>query len=376
MRKIAAWFHRYLGLTLGGLLLISGLTGSAIVFKTPIDAWLNPELIRVTPQQGRVALDQVLNNVQQALPGEQASMVFMPGSSTQALEIWFKGSDLRAYADPYTGTVLGLRHATDSLMGFLVDLHIHLLSGETGEQVMGWSGLGAIVLSLIGLCLWWPKAGRWKQALAIKWRAAPVRIWMDIHKLAGAVICAFLILTAATGASLALYDIITEPTLIALTGEGTRRAPPASGKTTGTAAPLAPMLAHASSIFPNGQITRVSLPAKPGAAVMVRMRLEGEIHQFGRTFVWFDQYDGAVLRVENALQANRATRIQSWLYPLHTGFYGGDLSRWLQVVVGLSLSLLTLSGAWLWFKEYRVRATAPERQRASRAEHGQSQVTE
>lgn len=364
MKKIAAWLHRYLGLALGSLLLISGLTGSAIVFKTPIDAWLNPELIQVTPQPSRAALDQILSQVRQTLPGEQAIAVFIPASPTQALEIWFKGSDLRAYADPYTGSFIGSRHATDSLMGFLVDLHIHLLAGEAGEQIMGWSGLGAIALSLIGVWLWWPKAGRWKQALAIKWQAAPIRVWLDIHKTAGVIICVFLILTAGTGASLALYEIITEPTLIAITGEGTRRPAPVSRDTAGTAAPLAPMLAHASSLFPNGQITRVSLPTRPNAAVMVRMRLDGEIHQFGRTFVWFDQYDGAVLRVENALVANQATRIQSWLYPLHTGVYGGMLTRWLQVVIGLSLSLLTLSGAWIWFKGYRARQAAVSRKRA------------
>ncbi len=358
MRRIAAWFHRYLGLALGGLLLISGLTGSAIVFKTPIDAWLNPELIRIEPQPDRVALDQVLSNVRQALPNEEASAVFIPELPDHALEIWFKGNELRAYADPYTGTILGSRHATDFLMGFLVDLHIHLLSGETGERIMGWSGLGAIVLSLLGLWLWWPKAGRWKKALAIKWQAAPIRVWLDIHKTAGALICVFLILTVTTGASLALYEVITEPALIAITGEGTRQKPPASGTTAGTVAPLAPMLTHAASLFPDGRITRVMLPAKPGAAVAVRMRLDGEIHQFGRTFVWFDQYDGSLLRVDNALKANRATRIQSWLYPLHTGVYGGTVTRWLQLVIGLSLSLLTLSGAWLWFKGNRARAAA------------------
>jgi len=371
MRRIAAWFHRYLGLALGSLLLISGLTGSAIVFKMPIDAWLNPDLLLVTVQQERVALDWILNKVQQALPSEQAGVVFFPSAPTQALEIWFRGGDLRAYVDPYTGAVLGSRHTNDFLMGFLVDLHIHLLSGETGEQLMGWSGLGAIVLSMLGLWLWWPKAGRWKQAFSVKWKAAPVRVWLDIHKMAGVIICAFLILTAATGSSLALYEIITEPTLIAITGEGTRRKPPTSRAATAIAAPLAPMLSHATSLFPDGQITRVSLPTKPSAAVMVRMRLDGEIHQFGRTFVWFDQYDGTVLRVENALQANRATRIQSWLYPLHTGAYGGTFSRWLQVVVGLSLSLLTLSGAWLWFKGYRAQAIAAERQRASRMVHAE-----
>lgn len=363
MRKVTIWVHRYLGLALGSLLLISGLTGAVIVFNKTIDAWLNPSLIQVSPSENRASLDQILNDIRQTMPDERASAVFIPDSPERALEIWFRQSELRAYVDPYSGAILGARHTTDFLTGFLVDLHMHLLSGETGEQIMGWSGIGAILLSLLGLYLWWPKAGRWKQALAIKWQAAPVRVWLDIHKLAGAVICAFLILTAATGASLALYDIITEPALIALTGEGTRKKPPVSRKTGLGAAPVSPMLAHAASLFPDGRITRISLPMKPDAAVMVRMRLDGEIHQFGRTFVWFDQYDGSVLRVDNALQANRATRIQSWLYPLHTGVYGGTATRWLQVLVGLSLSLLTLSGAWLWWKGHVARRIAAGRRK-------------
>lgn len=361
MRKYIVLAHRYLGLAIGGLLLISGLTGSAIVFNRDIDGWLNPDLLRVAPQAERASLHTLMRNVREAAPDRQAGALFLPEEPDRAVEVWFREDDWRAYADPYTGEVLGVRQATASLMGFLVDLHMHLLSGETGERIMGWSGLGGIVLALLGLWLWWPKRSRWRQAFSIKWQAAPVRVWLDAHKVTGALACAFLLLTAATGASLALYDIVTEPALVALTGEGTRRPAPRSAGGAGSDASLDPMLARAAAVFPQGRITRINLPAQPGDAVLVRMRLPGEAHQFGRTFLWFDRYDGSLLRVDNALEANLATRVQSWLYPLHTGFYGGSPTRGLQVLIGLSLALLSASGGWLWWKGHRSRAAARKR---------------
>lgn len=369
MRRYIAWVHRYLGLALGTVLLVSGLSGSALVFRSDVDTFLNPDLLSIQASAERVSIDTVLSQAGQAVPGKAASLVFLSEMPTRPTEVWFRNSTEQVYINPYTGDVVGVRHATDSLMGFLADLHIHLLSGETGERIMGWAGVGAILLSFLGMWLWWPRPGRWKQALSIKWQAAPIRVWLDVHNVAGAVMFAFLIMTTATGVSLALYDFITEPLLIALTGEGARNPAPAStpGRN-GNAeakAPLAPMLQQASALFPDGRITRLSLPAKPLGAIGVRMRLEGEIHQFGRTFLWFDQYDGKLLRVDNVRTANLATRIQNWLFPLHTGVYGGLPTRWLQVLVGLSLSLLTLSGAWLWWKAFRARSIASQRRSRS-----------
>jgi uncharacterized iron-regulated membrane protein len=364
MRKIAVWVHRYLGLALGLLLLVSGLTGSIIVFNKPIDAALNPSLLRVEPQASAASLDVVLRQAREAVPGSTSALIFFPAANDLAMEVWFDNGAIRAYADPYTGEILGVRNATDSLMGFLVDLHIHLLSGEIGETIMGWSGLGAILLTILGVVLWWPKKNRWKQALSVKWQAAPNRVWLDIHKVAGAMAGVLILITAATGSSLALYNIITEPIFTALTGEGAKTSVPQSSiVATGASAPLLPMVAQARALFPNGVVTRVTPASDPKAAVMVRMRQQEEVHQFGRTFVWFDQYDGSLLRVDDVLEANLATRIQVWLYPLHTGFYGGLLTRWLQVLAGLSLCLLTLSGAYVWYKGYRARSMARARQR-------------
>ena len=360
MRATAVWLHRYLGLALGAVLLVSGLSGAWIVFGKSIDASLNASLLRVQPQAGRAPLEQVLAAARQGAPGLEAKTVFLPEQPDLALEIRFRGTDLRAYVDPYSGALKGTRHAGDSLNGFLLDLHMHLLSGKTGEQVMGWVGLGALALCLAGLWLWWPRRGGFGKALSVKWGASPYRVWRDLHKLAGAALCLFMLLGAGTGAALALHDVLTEPLLKALTGEGTRRKPPSSRPPApaATAASLSAMLQEASRLHPDGRITRVGLPSRPDEAVLVRMRLPGEVHQYGRTFLWFDRHDGALLRQDNALQANLATRVQNWFYPLHTGSYGGLATRWLQLVAGLAMALLSLSGAWLFYRGWRARTAA------------------
>ncbi|HEX8887053.1 MAG TPA: PepSY domain-containing protein, partial [Noviherbaspirillum sp.] len=61
---------------------------------------------------------------------------------------------------------------------------------------------------------------------------------------------------------------------------------------------------------------------------------------------------------DDALKANLATRVQNWFYPLHTGSYGGLATRWLQLLAGLAMALLSLSGAWLFYRGWRARAAA------------------
>ena len=91
------------------------------------------------------------------------------------------------------------------------------------------------------------------------------------------------------------------------------------------------------------------------------MRLPGEIHQLGRTFVFFDRYDGTLLRADNALEANLATRINAWFYPLHTGAYGGTGTRLSNVLFGMSLFLISLSGGWMWVRNRIAKRRAAAR---------------
>ncbi|WP_029002258.1 PepSY-associated TM helix domain-containing protein [Azohydromonas australica] len=363
MRKAASWLHRYLGLALAGLLLVSGGTGAFITFSSEIDAAFNPSLRQVEAQPEAVSIDTLAAGAREARPRDTIRLIVLPTAPGDAAEAWYAGSRMRAYLDPYSGQILGVRDTHDSLLGFLTDLHINLIAGDIGKAVLGWAGLATIVLIGLGTWLWWPKPGRWQQAFKIKWGASPVRVWFDVHKLAGVLVGAFLVVIATTGSALALYDVVTQPLLATLTGKGPSTAPPVSSRNAGEAASLDTMVMQAKATFPEGRVTRIVMPAHPQAAVAVRMQLPGEAHQLGRTFVFFDQYNGKLLRADNIFQANAAARIYSWLYPLHTGYYGGTVTRAMNILFGMSLSLLAISGCWIWMRNKFVKRRADLRKR-------------
>lgn len=56
LRKLAFTLHRYIGVMLGLLLVLIGLTGSLLVFGNEIDRFLNLQLLQVTPQGQRVSI--------------------------------------------------------------------------------------------------------------------------------------------------------------------------------------------------------------------------------------------------------------------------------------------------------------------------------
>lgn len=364
MRKLVSWLHRYVGLTLAGLLLISGSTGAFITFSKEVDGVLNPSLRQVEVQPSVASLDTLAANAREAAPRQALRLIVLPTAPRDAAEVWYAGSRVRAYLDPYSGQVLGVRDAHDSATGWLTDLHVNLMGGDAGKAVVGWTGLAAIALIALGIGLWWPKRGRWKQAFQVKWGASPVRVWLDLHKLAGVLAGAFLVVIATTGSALALYDAVTAPLLAATTGKAPVQAVPKSSGSAGAPASLDAMVRQARATFPEGRVTRIVMPADSQAAVAVRMQLPGEAHQLGRTFVYFDQHDGRLLRADDLFQAGAAAQIYSWLYPLHTGHYGGTATRALNILLGLSLASLALSGLWIFTRNKLAKRRADIRKRA------------
>ncbi|MGH6634342.1 MAG: PepSY domain-containing protein, partial [Sphingopyxis sp.] len=54
------------------------------------------------------------------------------------------------------------------------------------------------------------------------------------------------------------------------------------------------------------------------------------------------------------------TEIVDWLITLHSGMFGGTVTRLLMVIAGLSLAGLSACGLWLWYsRTSRKRKRGP-----------------
>lgn len=365
LRKLIFNVHLWTGLTVGLLLVVAGLTGSILVFGPEIDARLNPGLLRTSPTPERASLQAIVKAVATEYPQHPVSYIRMPRGPNETYEITTAGADpLEVFADPYRGTILGARRTADGFVNVLHELHVHLLSGETGEQVMGFVGLLALLLVMSGGIVWWPGIRRWWEGFTLRWRASWKRINFDLHRVGGIWSAAFLLLTAGTGAALVFHDAF-------LAGANWLTASPASAPSP-TVVPrpgeptvsLDMLLRRADQALPEGVTTYVSFPASPDMPLTVRKHLDVELHPNGRSFVHIDPWSGQVLAVERATLAPAGLRALNLLYPLHIGSYGGLPIRLLYAILGVAPLVLFVSGVLMWWN----RTQAPKRRRRSQAE--------
>lgn len=359
IRRVIFNCHLYGGLVAGLFLVLSGLTGSMIVFREEIEALMYPELMETVVRDDRAPLQTVLNAVKYAYPEDKLFSVRMPRTPQQTYQLKMNNAhDLFVYADPYSGEILGAHRQEDTFMGWLALLHNDLLIGESGKNILGVSALLLIGISITGFVLWWPPNGKGKisQGFRVDWFAPWKRVIFDMHRAAGIYSIFFLLIIAATGASL-VYNKAAAEIANFLAASPPKPAPPVSSPSdTGEMLfSVDDLLQQAERILPDATITWVNFPQTPQASLVVRKKSPEESHPNGRNFIYFDQYTGKVLHVEDTAIAPLGARIYNVLYPIHTGAIGGTYTRILQVIVGLMPLILFVTGYVMWRNRRKVK---------------------
>lgn len=360
-RGLPRWLHRVVGLGAGLVLVVSGITGSALVFRAEIDRALNPRLLVVAPGPARAPLQPALDRVAAAFPGEPITRVRMPREADGSYEVWLGAAPSRyAYVDPYSGRLLGARRPMEFLTGWLFLLHSHLLAGEAGHVVAGVAALALVALSLSGLVLWWPRRSpraawrQWRRALTVAGGAGAARLTYDLHRAAGFYASALLLVAGVTGASLVFQEGFERAAYWVTASSPPGRAPAAPAGGRASHLPVDSLMAVAERAQPGGTASYLYLPTAAGQAFRVRKRLPGEEHPNGKSFAHVDPSTGRLLAVEDGVRAPRGARLYSILYPLHVGTVGGGATRLLALGAGLALPLLALTGTLVWWRRGRV----------------------
>jgi uncharacterized iron-regulated membrane protein len=354
LRTLSSKIHLYVGLALAAVLIVLSVTGSALVFRDALEGWLRPDLHEVEPASGdRISPGVALEVVREAAPNHPPRFLHLPQSADAPYKVWLRDAPRRhAYVDPYRGTLLGIQHQDESVMGMIFSLHAELMAGKTGEWIVGVSGLLLVLLCLTGLVLWWPRVGRLRRIFVIAYRYGWRRLNYDLHRAGGFWTLLFVVVVAASGSAMIFYTE-TGALLNGLTGSTSVPPPPRSAASSASPdVPVDDALATARSALPDGTVSFVYLPSEPRAPITVRMRTPSEWHPNGRSYAYVDRYSGKLLRVDDAREAPLGARLLHKLYPLHIGAVGGVWMRVLYVVLGLAPTVLSISGVLIWYQRW------------------------
>lgn len=355
MKRQLRSLHRMLGLSVGLWAAATALTGSVLVFGDEIDTALNPHLLRVVPRDSPWDLDTSIAGVRARLPGEPLTRVWLPRTAEDALVLGLGAERItRVYVDPYTATVLGARDVHGGVIGFLWELHAHLLAGETGKTIAGVLSLLLIGITVTGFVLWWPGRRRLRRGFTVRWYGRSLPLAYDLHRVAGAVTALLLLTSAVTGAML-VFHRPTTGALIAGLGGPALALPQAVRVPDGRARlPLSRLLVSAAAALPGAAPVSMSIPVEDDKPVVVRQRFPDNPHPNGRSFVSVDPYTADVLHVHDWRRTGTGVRVSDYKYPLHIGTAFDLPGRILVLATGLVPVLLLVTGGFVWWRRRRL----------------------
>lgn len=370
VRRFVRRAHLWLGLSLGALFVVLGLTGSLLVFYQEIDAAIHPEIQVTGPAQApgwhSPVWDKALATVRRqwpertgawrfeasGKPGPVAARYVMPRTGSHAAH---SGGFMMVWLAPDGSRVLREAAWGSYAMTWIYDLHMQLAAGPAWRSFVGWAGLGILVLLLTGLWAWWPK-GSWRKALRYKTGASTVRTLRDVHKLTGLASLPLLVMLVATGVMLALPGP-SNAFLARVTGPVDEAPSPNSVAVRGQPLSIAQALAIAHRAMPLARLAWVEAPGQPTAAFMVRVQQPGDpSFRFPHSSVYIDQFSGAVVGLQDSRRASPSTTVNNWLHPLHDASAGGLSLRILAALVGLSPAALFATGLLRWRRRRRGNA--------------------
>lgn len=356
-KKLLVRVHLWLGLTLGAVWALQGLTGALLVFHRELD---QPEL--PLSSGPRLPLDRLIAAAGLASDGTaEAIGIYHPGSGT--LGVTFaepaKGKVV-VLVDASRGTILGRRERTPSAPAdgpwrWLYNLHHGLLLGKQGEALLGAAGLILLVAAASGLCLGWPRCGHLRQAFAVsRWRSRLQRLF-GWHRVTGLMVAGGLVLLALSGGAMDF----AEPLRKGAAHWAAYRAPyqprPAPVPALSILAERA--LGIALRRFPDAGFVSLALPSPKAPIYLVRLRLRGEWRSWsGTSSVAVDPANGRILDAYDAAAAPLLNRILESAFAVHSGEVAGWPGRFMVLAAGLALPVLYVSGGWAWWRKRRFGA--------------------
>lgn len=375
-RRLWLDVHLYVGLVLGGLFALLGLTGSVLVFYLGVDEALNPALQVSRPVIEAPLPDAVLSRVQALYPEHDGPWrIEMPLDADEALRVRYYSppetagrgfAPLMLSLDPDSLQVTSGRLWGDYAVTWFYDLHYTLLLGSAGKTVVGIAGLVLLVSLFSGLYLWWPSRARLGAALKPVLRRGVVRKTYDLHVLSGVYGFVVLAVLALTGSVLALPDEARSVVDSFSPLCPSFRAPAGLLEEGATPIPLAEAVRIAQARFPGAELRWIETPGRAGKPISVRFHQAAEPgRRFPRSQVWVHPASGDILAVRDPLENSGGDTFMDWMHPLHNGEVFGLAGRLLACLGGL-LPVLAFVTGWLRWR-HKVRARKASARSLARA---------
>jgi uncharacterized iron-regulated membrane protein len=349
-RTVFAW-HSWIGLTCGLLLFVVCWSGTIAVFSHEIDWLLNPAL-RANAATAPVDWQAAYEAVRAAHPNWTITEISAPRYSGFAIEVIAQPQpeqSFRVYVDPVGYQVLG-DTSFFNVQRFFRSFHMALFDTDGGQMTLMGVPLGYFIVGLMGGPLlvsivtplvfykrWW--RGFWR----LERRKSTKIFWSSLHKFMGVWSMLVGLVIAVTGIWYLAEWWTPMPSYFE---PGSQINAPYR--------PLNDLVAGAERASPALVIRMVSVP-DGNDGLFQAVGQDGTVLVRDSASVTLDAATGAVLDRTSPSDVGLYLRWIDTADPLHFGDFGGLWMQSFYFLVGLCLSVLALTGAYLQVQRQKRR---------------------
>ena len=391
-RSLWVWVHRYVGLAMALFLVIVGLTGSLLAFYPELQRMANPHWFVDADPSRRLAPGELAARIEATEPQirvrrvevqsfEGATRVWISPKTNLATGEPFELSYDYLVVDPVTGDIFDRRRwaaisqTWRQIMDFIYELHYSLSLGMFGVWVLGIVALVWTFDNFIGAYLTFPKGkgrlgfwSRWKKAWQIKRGAGIYRLNFDMHRAGGLWVWAMLLIFAWSSVYMNLWDTVytwttrsvldfRPPWVLEVPAPEPLEQSPLGWR---DAQVIASQLMEAQAKEHHFRIDRpitFSFNAE-SASYTYEVQSSLDINDRPRRYgaqVNFDARTGQLNHVLLPRNQYAGNTVSNWLYALHMGNVFGLPYRIFVCILGLIITMLSITGVYIWWKKRQAR---------------------
>ena len=390
MKKVLKKIHLWLSVPTGIVITLVCFSGAMLAFEKEITEAIKPELYFVKDAKGEpIPMQQLMEKVEETLPDSVSiSGVTVFADSTRTYQVSLsKPRRASIYVNQYTGEVTG---RSERLPFFNTMFHLHrwLLgsSSGVGKLLTGICALALAFILVTGILMWLTNRNKpLKASLSIHVTKGWGRFWHDLHVAGGIYATIFLLAMALTGLTwsfswyrngfYACFGVESSERSGAhgeggnshgegrdSHGEGRNNHEGKRGEGRGEGrgnefyheegygfhrrSPYR----HWDDVLnevalKNPGYRQITL--KPEVAEVVP---EGRLSMRATDKYSYDRRSGEITDVQLYSAGKKDTKVRSGIYMVHTGSWGGIITRILNFLAALIGATLPLTGYWLWIR--------------------------
>lgn len=345
-----------------------------LVFENDIVKVIRHDQLYVaSPSHTVLSIDEIVKKVEQTLPSDvKVTDVTLFSDPELACKVSLsKPNKAVMYVDQYTGQLKGM-YERPAFFDTMQRLHRWLLdspgNGGTfwGRIIVGTSTIIFVLVLLSGIIIWWPRTMRiLRNSLKIKVSKGRHLLWRSLHIAGGMYALLLLLVMALTGLTwsfswyskgfYALFGANKTEKNTTPTTEKTATARNEKGSTEATNAQTVIAYTKWQAVYETLRARNAGYSQITVSDGTASVAFGGWGNQRAADKYTFNPSTGRITSTALYADGDNSSKIRGWILSVHTGSWGGLLTRILWFIAALLGATLPLTGYYLWIHRLRRR---------------------